>query len=187
MHRYHKCCEDIQAAIAVQLIAVAPVPEHCIVNVRHPLCSAVKPAYSGTQHISQAIQQDWDIQAHGILCELMLVLALQLSWGNPVAAVCSRGDLEGPNAVATGCFDTKVTSYSMALQLQVDAVAGPTTQVCSLFLSPCTETMARRNHTRGRDAPVVTEYLIQCNVPSVRARTLSPYACCRVHPKCFVW
>lgn len=61
---------------------------------------------------------------------------LQLSHGNPVAAVCSRGDLEGPDAVATGCFDTKVTSYTMALQLHVDAVAGPTTQVRSLPWAP---------------------------------------------------
>ena len=72
----------------------------------------------------------------------MPVLAFQLSHGNPVAAVCSRGDLEGPNAVATGCFDTKVTSYSMALQLQVDAVAGPTVQVRSFLLSTSIDILA---------------------------------------------
>ncbi len=56
--------------------------------------------------------------------------------------MCSRGDLEGPNAVATGCFDTKVTSYSMALQLQVDAVAGPTVQVRSFLLSTSIDILA---------------------------------------------
>ena len=53
----------------------------------------------------------------------------QLSSGSPVAAVCSRGDLETKDPLATGCFDTKVTSYDMALRMQVDAVAGPTTEV----------------------------------------------------------
>ena len=81
------------------------------------------------------------------------MFALQLSWGNPVAAVCSRGDLEGPSAVATGCFDTKVTSYSMALQLQVVAVAGPTTQVCSSSLSTSLEIMASSCHTGGTVNP----------------------------------
>ena len=33
------------------------------------------------------------------------------------------------DAVPSGCFDTKVTSYNMALRMQVDAVAGPTTEV----------------------------------------------------------
>ena len=52
-----------------------------------------------------------------------------MSWGSPVAAVCARGDLESVDAVPSGCFDTKVTSYDMALRMQVDAVAGPTTEV----------------------------------------------------------
>lgn len=59
----------------------------------------------------------------------------QLSSGSPVAAVCSRGDLERKDPLATGCFDTKVTSYDMALRMQVDAVAGPTTEV--QLASPC--------------------------------------------------
>ena len=58
--------------------------------------------------------------------------AVQLSWGSPVAAVCARGDLESADAVPSGCFDTKVTSYEMALRMQVDAVAGPTTEVSTL-------------------------------------------------------
>ena len=45
--------------------------------------------------------------------------------------MCARGDLESVDAVPSGCFDTKVTSYDMALRMQVDAVAGPTTEVRS--------------------------------------------------------
>ena len=56
-------------------------------------------------------------------------MALQVSWGSPVAAVCARGDLESADAAPSGCFDTKVTSYAMALRMQVDAVAGPSTEV----------------------------------------------------------
>ena len=60
-----------------------------------------------------------------------------LSGGDPVAAICGRGDLEkerssSSSAVpskrqASGCFDAKVTSWSRARGLDADAVAGPTT------------------------------------------------------------
>ena len=58
-----------------------------------------------------------------------------LSNGDPIAAICGRGDLEedsskgsGPNRrQASGCFDAKVTSWSRAGNLDADAVAGPTT------------------------------------------------------------
>ena len=62
-----------------------------------------------------------------------LTMALQLSWGSPVAAVCARGDLASADAAPSGCFDTKVTSCDMALRMQVDAVAGPTTEVSTLY------------------------------------------------------
>jgi hypothetical protein len=52
--------------------------------------------------------------------------------------VCARGDLDLSLPDARGCFDTKVTSYDLALQLQADAMSGPTTEVCSLPV--CTET-----------------------------------------------
>ena len=59
-----------------------------------------------------------------------------LSGGDPVAAICGRGDLEDPSSSssagmnkrqASGCFDAKVTSWSRASRLDADAVAGPTT------------------------------------------------------------
>ena len=63
-----------------------------------------------------------------------------LSGGDPVAAICGRGDLEAPSGggggggsgganrrQASGCFDAKVTSWSRASRLDADAVAGPTT------------------------------------------------------------
>ena len=58
-----------------------------------------------------------------------------LSGGDPVAAICGRGDLEGDRSSsagtskrqASGCFDAKVTSWSRASRLDADAVAGPTT------------------------------------------------------------
>ncbi|EFN51549.1 hypothetical protein CHLNCDRAFT_140007 [Chlorella variabilis] len=49
------------------------------------------------------------------------------SEGHPICAVCGRGDLDPANPVPRGCFDTKVTSYSLAMQLQAEAVNGPTT------------------------------------------------------------
>ncbi len=55
----------------------------------------------------------------------------QLSHGSPLAAVCARGDLDTALPDARGCFDTKVTSYDLALDLQADAITGPTTQVHS--------------------------------------------------------
>ena len=55
--------------------------------------------------------------------------AVQLSHGSPLAAVCARGDLDNTLPDARGCFDTKVTSYELALELQADAITGPTTAV----------------------------------------------------------
>lgn len=60
--------------------------------------------------------------------------AVQLSHGSPLAAVCARGDLDAALPDARGCFDTKVTSYELALELQADAITGPTTAVCSTQL-----------------------------------------------------
>ncbi|CAL8471420.1 g10962 [Coccomyxa elongata] len=51
----------------------------------------------------------------------------ELSHGSPLAAVCARGDLDTALPDARGCFDTKVTSYELALELQADAITGPTT------------------------------------------------------------
>lgn len=60
--------------------------------------------------------------------------AVQLSHGSPLAAVCARGDLDTALPDARGCFDTKVTSYELALELQADAITGPTTAVCCKHL-----------------------------------------------------
>lgn len=62
----------------------------------------------------------------GLITEL---LSVQLSFGNPLAAVCARGDLDKSLPDARGCYDTKVTSYDLALQLKADAISGPTTEV----------------------------------------------------------
>ncbi|GFR40953.1 hypothetical protein Agub_g1617, partial [Astrephomene gubernaculifera] len=49
--------------------------------------------------------------------------------GNPVGAVCPRGDLlEGPQAIAKGCYDSKVTSASMIARMESEVVGGPTAQ-----------------------------------------------------------
>jgi hypothetical protein len=50
------------------------------------------------------------------------------SHGDPGQTICSRFDLELANPFAGGCYDSKATSYSMALQLVSESVNGPTTQ-----------------------------------------------------------
>ncbi|KAK9807611.1 hypothetical protein WJX72_004015 [[Myrmecia] bisecta] len=47
--------------------------------------------------------------------------------GDPIAAICGRGDLDPANPVPKGCFDSKVTSYKLALALEAEVVNGPTT------------------------------------------------------------
>ncbi|KAF6260696.1 laminin A [Scenedesmus sp. NREL 46B-D3] len=48
--------------------------------------------------------------------------------GQPVASVCARGDLAKKGAIPKGCYDTKVSSYSMALAMESEVVGGPTAQ-----------------------------------------------------------
>lgn len=50
-----------------------------------------------------------------------------LSEGHPICAVCGRGDLDPSAPEARGCYDTKVTSYRLALEMTSEAVNGPTT------------------------------------------------------------
>mmetsp|Transcript_12700 Transcript_12700/g.33669 ORF Transcript_12700/g.33669 Transcript_12700/m.33669 type:complete len:279 (-) Transcript_12700:1184-2020(-) len=60
----------------------------------------------------------------------------QFSYGSPMEAVCSRGDLlpvdeagwgdSAPSTVARGCYDGKVTNYRLASRLQSEVVNGPT-------------------------------------------------------------
>lgn len=52
---------------------------------------------------------------------------MQLSEGHPICAVCGRGDLDKGFTELRGCYDTKVTSWSLALHLEAVAVNGPTT------------------------------------------------------------
>ncbi|KAL4431400.1 hypothetical protein ABPG75_006656 [Micractinium tetrahymenae] len=59
-----------------------------------------------------------------------------LSEGHPIAAICGRGDLDQENPVARGCFDTKVTSWSLAKQMQAEAVNGPTTDLWPWSVPP---------------------------------------------------
>ncbi|GBF96124.1 hypothetical protein Rsub_08872 [Raphidocelis subcapitata] len=55
-----------------------------------------------------------------------------LSEGSPFASVCARGDLAPEGAeygpILKGCYDTKVTTASMALELRAEVVSGPTAQ-----------------------------------------------------------
>ncbi|GFR79104.1 phospholipase B-like [Elysia marginata] len=46
--------------------------------------------------------------------------------GSPWGAICSRGDLDPQNPVVDGCYDTKVTDFHMAKNLQAEAINGPT-------------------------------------------------------------
>ncbi|XP_015763046.1 PREDICTED: phospholipase B-like 1, partial [Acropora digitifera] len=51
---------------------------------------------------------------------------------NPYNSICGRGDLlshRGPS----GCYDTKVTDFSMAKDLMADAISGPTYQGLPVF------------------------------------------------------
>ncbi|PNW85360.1 hypothetical protein CHLRE_03g182750v5 [Chlamydomonas reinhardtii] len=49
--------------------------------------------------------------------------------GNPVGAVCARGDLAtGKDGIAKGCYDSKVTTASMALRMESEVIGGPTAQ-----------------------------------------------------------
>jgi len=52
---------------------------------------------------------------------------LQLSEGHPICAICGRGDLDTSFPEARGCYDTKVTSWRLALEMSAEAVNGPTT------------------------------------------------------------
>jgi len=51
-----------------------------------------------------------------------------LSEGHPLAAVCGRGDLAPIAPVAKGCYDSKVSTYSLASggRMESEAVNGPT-------------------------------------------------------------
>lgn len=50
-----------------------------------------------------------------------------LSEGHPICAICGRGDLDAHFPEARGCYDTKVTSWKMAMEGEAEAVNGPTT------------------------------------------------------------
>ena len=49
-----------------------------------------------------------------------------LSKGNPIYAICGRGDLSDEAPETRGCYDTKVTTYEMAKRRAASAVNGPT-------------------------------------------------------------
>ncbi|EFN52707.1 hypothetical protein CHLNCDRAFT_36792 [Chlorella variabilis] len=48
------------------------------------------------------------------------------SGGTPLGALCGRGDLDPSKPRAYGCYDSKATTWSLALALEADAVVGPT-------------------------------------------------------------
>ncbi|KAM9780476.1 phospholipase B-like 1 [Neosynchiropus ocellatus] len=50
------------------------------------------------------------------------------SRGDPCKSICCRNDLRAEKPSAGGCYDTKVTDFSLAGDLASEAVNGPTTQ-----------------------------------------------------------
>ena len=52
-------------------------------------------------------------------------MLLQYSGGSPQGALCGRGDLDPGRPLAYGCYDSKATSWELALRLEADAVVGP--------------------------------------------------------------
>lgn len=50
---------------------------------------------------------------------------MQYSDGNPLNAICGRGDLSADKPRAYGCYDTKVTDFGMAQQLLAEGIVGP--------------------------------------------------------------
>ncbi len=50
---------------------------------------------------------------------------MQYSNGNPLNAICGRGDLSNDKPRAYGCYDTKVASFRMAQQLLAEGIVGP--------------------------------------------------------------
>lgn len=62
-----------------------------------------------------------------------------MAHGDAFFAVCARGDLNAEHPEARGCYDSKVTSYELALRLEAEVVNGPTTDVSSI---PCTPAFA---------------------------------------------
>lgn len=50
---------------------------------------------------------------------------MQYSDGNPLNAICGRGDLSADKPRAYGCYDTKVTDFGMAQHLLAEGIVGP--------------------------------------------------------------
>lgn len=44
---------------------------------------------------------------------------------SPWEAICARGDLDPESPAASGCYDAKVTSYSLATRMQAEVINGP--------------------------------------------------------------
>ena len=55
---------------------------------------------------------------------------MQYSDGNPLNAICGRGDLSADKPRAYGCYDTKVTDFRMAQQLLAEGIVGPAGVAC---------------------------------------------------------
>ncbi len=56
-------------------------------------------------------------------CITDLYFSVQFSGGTPLGALCGRGDLDPSKPRAYGCYDSKATTWSMALALEADAGA----------------------------------------------------------------
>ena len=72
----------------------------------------------------------WNVQSnqelwHGGSINLYHSATLQYSDGNPLNAICGRGDLSANKPRAYGCYDTKVASFRMAQQLLAEGIVGP--------------------------------------------------------------
>ena len=73
---------------------------------------------------------------NALWCEELACLrnavSMQYSDGNPLNAICGRGDLSLNKPRAYGCYDTKVASFRMAQQLLAEGIVGPAGQESGL-------------------------------------------------------
>jgi hypothetical protein len=69
--------------------------------------------------------------------------------GDPWSAICSRGDLSPSSPSASGCYDTKVTSFEYMKEMKAEIVNGPTAQGLPPF-SWATSGLASSNDHYGQ-------------------------------------
>ena len=110
-------CPGTDAALCLALVAIPILHANSAGNASALLLA--HECWVGSEYLAE-LYSGFDSKVHAC--------ALQLSNGNPIAAVCGRGDLDPQMPDARGCFDSKVTSVGLAMRLEALAINGPTTQ-----------------------------------------------------------